>query len=59
MIKDPEYFPKEIAQLIKDKVNEDRMLDFALKLPAWVIKPIAFLLINLYKIPYFQKIMPF
>ena len=59
MIKDPQYFPKEIFRLIKDKVNEDRMLDFALGLPEWILKPTAFLLINLYKIPYFQKVMPF
>jgi geranylgeranyl reductase len=59
MIKDPEYFPKEIAQLIKDKVNEDKMLDFALKLPTWLLKIIGNFLVNLYKIPYFQKVMPF
>jgi geranylgeranyl reductase len=59
IILNPNYQPIKIEGLIRDKIKEDKMLDFVLKLPLWVIKVIGKLLITLYKIPYFQKIMPF
>lgn len=59
MIKDPSYIPKKIEKLVKEKKFEDNVLNFVLGLPTWMLNIIAFVLISLYKISFFQKIMPF
>lgn len=58
LIKNPEYKPKEIEKLIKDKKREDGWLDFALTLPLGLLNFLGRVLITLYKIPFFQRIIP-
>jgi len=59
LIMDAGYKPVELLQIINSRKKEDGMIDFAETLPNWLLGFLGRILILLYKIPYFEKVLPF
>lgn len=58
LIKDPAYKPAELEKMLKEKLRDDKLIDYYAKLPHWLSKALIFLFINLYRLPFFQRILP-
>jgi geranylgeranyl reductase len=58
LIKDSSYKAKPLFNLIKSKHRDDRLIDYYSVVPMWLAKIFFTIFVNLYRIPFFQKILP-
>jgi geranylgeranyl reductase len=58
IIKDPKYPATKLKDLISSKQKDDKLIDYFSAVPLWLAKLVMFILVNLYRIPFFQKILP-
>ena len=59
LIKDPQYSLKPLKALIKSKQRFDKLIDYFNVFPLWFINIVFYIITNLYRIPFFQKVLPF
>jgi geranylgeranyl reductase len=58
LIKDPNYDAKLLFDMIKSKQKDDKLIDYFAAVPLWFAKAVVFVVINLYRIPFFQRVLP-
>ncbi len=58
IIKNPDYTAKPLQEMIAGKLRDDKIIDYFAAVPLWLSKAIVFVLVNLYRIPFFQKVLP-